>query len=218
MRMKNPFTTVRGFTLVELMVVIAIIGLLTSIVSLGLMSAKQKSRDSKRIADLKTIQLALSLYYNDNLMYPKNIYCTSTASGCGTTAPLLGLAPTYLPVVPKDPNAGTQDCTNSSALNNVATNATNGGCYHYTPYPSASTICTGIASDPPTLYHLAATMEDTTNPALAADATIDDDMSPPYSSTYSGYGAGCPGTFDGDANNCVGTTAAGTDNCLSYTP
>ena len=57
----------RGFTLVELLVVIAIIGILASIVMVGLGGAKQKSRDSKRVADIKNIQLALSLYYNDNL-------------------------------------------------------------------------------------------------------------------------------------------------------
>lgn len=216
--MKHFPNSLRGFTLVELMVVIAIIGLLASIVSLSLMSARQKARDTKRIADLKTIQLALSLYYNDNLMYPKNIYCTPTASGCGTTAPLMGLAPVYLPVVPKDPSAGTQDCTNSSGLNNFATNATVGGCYHYTPYPAVSALCTVIASEPPILYHLAAALEDTTNAALAQDAIIDETMSPPYSTAYTAYGAGCPGAFDGDATGCVGTAAAGTDNCLSFTP
>lgn len=216
--MKSTIAKVRGFTLVELLVVIAIIGLLTSIVSISLMSAKQKSRDSKRIGDLKTIQLALSLYYNDNLMYPKNIYCTATASGCGTTAPLLGLAPNYLPVVPKDPAGGSQDCTNSSALNNVATNASNGGCYHYTPYPSASTLCTAIATNGPVLYHLGATLEDTNNTSLAQDATIDGDLNPPYATNYSAYGAGCPAAFHGDATGCTGSTAAGTDACLSMTP
>ncbi|HVU79740.1 MAG TPA: prepilin-type N-terminal cleavage/methylation domain-containing protein [Candidatus Paceibacterota bacterium] len=61
----------RGFTLVELMVVIAIIGILSSIVVTGLTGAKSSSRDAKRVSDLKSLQLALGLYYNDNLSYPK---------------------------------------------------------------------------------------------------------------------------------------------------
>jgi type II secretion system protein G len=208
----------QGFTLIELLVVIAIIALLTSIVSVSLFTAKQKSRDSKRIADLKTIQLALSLYYNDNLTYPKNIYCTPTASGCGTAAPLMGLAPSYLPVVPRDPMGGNQDCTNSSALNNNPTNASNGGCYHYTPYPAVSTLCTNISTEMPALYHLGATMEETGNTALADDAIVDSDLNPPYNAAYTAYGSGCPAAFNGDATGCVGTSAAGTDNCLSALP
>ncbi|HEY4501955.1 MAG TPA: prepilin-type N-terminal cleavage/methylation domain-containing protein, partial [Candidatus Paceibacterota bacterium] len=87
----------RGFTLIELLVVIAIIGLLMTIIMVSLGSAKAKSRDARRQADIKNIQLALAVYYNENGMYPKNIYSTSGV------APSNGLAPNYLPTVPKDP-------------------------------------------------------------------------------------------------------------------
>lgn len=61
---------IRGFTLIELLVVIAIIGLLASIVLASLNSARIKSRDAKRIADLHNIRLALEMFYNDFGFYP----------------------------------------------------------------------------------------------------------------------------------------------------
>jgi len=60
----------RGFTLVELLVVISIIGLLSTLAVVSLNSARQKARDAKRIADVKQIQTAMELYYNDKQGYP----------------------------------------------------------------------------------------------------------------------------------------------------
>lgn len=62
----------RGFTLIELLVVIAIIGLLASIVAVAVNSARKKARDVKRKADIKTIQTALEVYYDDNNSYPNS--------------------------------------------------------------------------------------------------------------------------------------------------
>ncbi|NOY35889.1 MAG: type II secretion system protein [bacterium] len=55
-----------GFTLIELLVVIAIIGILSSIVLASLNSARKKGKDARRVADIKQIQLALEMYYDDN--------------------------------------------------------------------------------------------------------------------------------------------------------
>jgi prepilin-type N-terminal cleavage/methylation domain-containing protein len=52
----------RGFTLIELLVVIAIIGLLSSIVLASLNSARVKSRDARRLEDLKQMANAVQLY------------------------------------------------------------------------------------------------------------------------------------------------------------
>ena len=60
----------KGFTLIELLVVIAIIGLLATLAVVALNNARQKSRDARRISDIKQIQTALELYYNDEGNYP----------------------------------------------------------------------------------------------------------------------------------------------------
>lgn len=66
--MKKQYT--KGFTLIELLVVIAIISLLSSIVMTSLNSARSKSRDAKRVAELHQIQLALEMYYDKYGTYP----------------------------------------------------------------------------------------------------------------------------------------------------
>ena len=69
---KNKLTK-KGFTLIELLVVIAIIGVLASVVLASLNTARRKSRDAKRIADIKQIQLALEMMFDDNGEYPDAI-------------------------------------------------------------------------------------------------------------------------------------------------
>lgn len=59
-----------GFTLIELLVVIAIIGLMSTIAVVALNGARQKSRDTKRVADVRQMLMSLELYNNDNNGYP----------------------------------------------------------------------------------------------------------------------------------------------------
>ncbi|MEW6610150.1 MAG: prepilin-type N-terminal cleavage/methylation domain-containing protein [Patescibacteria group bacterium] len=65
--------TRKGFTLIELLVVIAIIGLLATLAVVALNNARSKSRDSKRVSDIKQIQTALELYYSDQNKYATNV-------------------------------------------------------------------------------------------------------------------------------------------------
>lgn len=96
----------KGFTLIELMVVIAIIGVLASIVMVSLATARAKGRDARRVSDMKNIQLALEQYYNDNLKYPSTL---------GT------LAPNYINNIPTDPSGSSYK--NSGNYYYVAANA-----------------------------------------------------------------------------------------------
>lgn len=57
---KNKLLT--GFTLVEMLVVLAIISLLSSIVFVGVQGFRAKARDSRRISDLNQIRTALVMY------------------------------------------------------------------------------------------------------------------------------------------------------------
>ena len=60
----------KGFTLIEMLVVIAIIGLLSSVVIIGLSGAREKARDAKRIADIRQIQNGLEVAYESATGYP----------------------------------------------------------------------------------------------------------------------------------------------------
>ena len=62
--------TKKGFTLLELMVVVTIIGLLATIVLSALNDARMKGRDAQRIKSVKEIQKAIDLYYSTNGFYP----------------------------------------------------------------------------------------------------------------------------------------------------
>jgi len=59
----------QGFTLIEILIVVAIIGLLASIVLVGLGAFRTRGRDARRIANLRETQNALELYYTKNQRY-----------------------------------------------------------------------------------------------------------------------------------------------------
>jgi prepilin-type N-terminal cleavage/methylation domain-containing protein len=82
----------RGFTLIELLVVIAIIGILASVVLASLNSAREKSRDARRISDIKQLQLALELSFDSAQAYPA---ASSTLVTQG-----------FMPSLPSDPLGG----------------------------------------------------------------------------------------------------------------
>ncbi|HEY4510788.1 MAG TPA: type II secretion system protein [Candidatus Paceibacterota bacterium] len=132
--------TKRGFTLIELLVVIAIIGILSSVVLASLNSARQKSRDARRLSDVKQVQLALELSYDANGEYPDA---------------LSSLAPTYIAVIPTDPQGG--------------------GSYSYANLGASDAACAS-ASGTCTTYVLGATLEDTGHSAL--DSDIDSTVGP----------------------------------------
>lgn len=81
--MKNEQNKKRGFTLIELLVVIAIIGILSSVVLASLNSARLKARDAQRLSEVRQLQTALELYYNENGHYP-------ISAGCGGSGTLSG--------------------------------------------------------------------------------------------------------------------------------
>lgn len=68
--MKKNISKQKGFTLLELLIVVAIIGLLASMILVGLSSFRTKGRDARRVADLRQIQNGLEIYYTKNLRYP----------------------------------------------------------------------------------------------------------------------------------------------------
>lgn len=63
----------KGFTLVELVVVIMIIGLLSASVIVVLNSSRTSGRDAKRLSDIKSYQAALEIYKDRKGAYPTSL-------------------------------------------------------------------------------------------------------------------------------------------------
>jgi prepilin-type N-terminal cleavage/methylation domain-containing protein len=120
----------QGFTLIEVLLVVAIIAILAGIVILAINPNKQlgETRNSQRKADVNTILNAVYQYSIDNqgnlpdgipTGTAKNICVTRTASATCTTDNLVDLSPLtdsgkYLVAIPKDPKSSTGDNTDYS--------------------------------------------------------------------------------------------------------
>lgn len=60
----------KGFTLIEMLIVIVIVGILSSLVLVGLGPVQRQGRDARRLSDLKQTQTALELFYAKKGVYP----------------------------------------------------------------------------------------------------------------------------------------------------
>lgn len=63
----------RGFTIFELLVVVAIMILLAAVIIPNLVGMRDTARDTERVTDVKRIQIAVEEYFDINANYPSNM-------------------------------------------------------------------------------------------------------------------------------------------------
>ncbi len=89
-----------GFTIVELLIVIVVIGILASITIVSFNGVQSRARDTRRSADIHSVQGALELYKLDNGVYPS---VGTDNSGYDLSTLATALVPSYLSKLPVDP-------------------------------------------------------------------------------------------------------------------
>ena len=86
----------QGFTLVELMVVIVIVGLLATVVLINVMPSQDKAMATKAKADIATLEQAMEMYRLDNFAYPTDLNALAVP-------PPGGRSGGYIKSLPADP-------------------------------------------------------------------------------------------------------------------
>ena len=138
----------QGFTIVELLIVIVVIGVLAAISIVAYNGVTAKARDAQRAQDIKTIAKALEMYYVDNGQFPDsrcgagsnpacpdpkkiNTWWATTSDGSWNVLEQ-ALVPKYISALPKDPRAS------------IDTNPSISGGYNY-EYVTYQNTC-GLSS------------------------------------------------------------------------
>lgn len=62
----------KGFSLIELLVVMFVLAILSAVLLPNLLGARQKAKDGQLISDMNAIKNALRLYYNETQNYPED--------------------------------------------------------------------------------------------------------------------------------------------------
>ena len=108
---ERPKTPTRGFTLIELMVAISIITLLSTVVLSSLVHAREKAEQSRAAVDIRSLNTAIQLYYDERGVYPPGAGALSVNStSAGNWSILMDeLRPYYIPapLFPAFPSLGT---------------------------------------------------------------------------------------------------------------
>ncbi len=135
----------KGFTLVELLIVISIIGVLTTLLMANFIGVRQRARDAQRKSDLRQIQSAFELYRSDQGSYPTILLDSPSPikSPDGSA--------TYMQKVPKDPSGSSYYNSGNYSFSSTGTIYTLGACLENTGDPQGDIVppvgTTGCASN-----------------------------------------------------------------------
>ncbi len=132
----------QGFTIVELLIVIVVIGILAALVITTFTGIQQKARNTERETDIKALQSQIEAYYAQNSKYPT---LANVNDSTFRSASMKGLDAEAL----KDPKGSAQTLVGAAASGSYAYVVTPSGC------DNSTTDCSG--------YTLVATYEGTVN-------------------------------------------------------
>lgn len=135
-------TSQKGFTIVELLIVIVVIGILAALVLNTFSGVQRRARDSQRQTDVNSVATQLEVFYNDNGGYPLGATITTTnlkGLDAGALQPPNSTANTIESVTaapaPKPLNAGGQEV------------------YGYWPKTSTGTTCAAAPCEKFSLHY-----------------------------------------------------------------
>ena len=95
----RPWRDDRGFTLIELLIVVAIIGMIVAIAIPSLLSAIDRGKQKRTMADIRSSGTATEAYAVDLNFYPRNITTATKVSGGGANNLGTYLTPTFIKII-----------------------------------------------------------------------------------------------------------------------
>ena len=135
-----------GFTLIEVLVSITIVGIIFGIVINSAASIQRSSRDAQREADLKLIQSALQQFYADHQYFPKDSLLATVGNGLNS----VDSTKRYMEKIPGDPLTSNPYCYQSKVSFSSSTACTLDAdrCHYYALWAnlenstaSTTTVC-----------------------------------------------------------------------------
>jgi prepilin-type N-terminal cleavage/methylation domain-containing protein len=160
--MLNQLRKQRGFTIIELLIVIAIIGILATLVLTNFQGAQAKGRDTVRKNDINSVYQKLEEFYNENGGYPDGDLAgtvavgINNASATGTVAVFPGIDAGALT---DEDGAGIVESFSTSATLAAPTLPGNTNEYLYAAYGCAGATAVSDVGASCAKYHLAAYQE-----------------------------------------------------------
>jgi len=151
LHLKTNTKSKKGFTIVELLIVIVVIGILAALVVTTYNGIQQKARDTERKTDLNTLHSHAEAYQAENAKYPSLAQFNDATFRQNF---MKGLDPAAL----QDPkwSASNTSCTVSGAVILQDSNSPASGCYAYQSTPSG---CDNATNGDCTGYTITADLE-----------------------------------------------------------
>lgn len=171
---KNNLKNLRGFTVLELLIVIAMMVLLMGMVLMGLNSSRSHARDQARISDIKKIQIGITRFYQACGHYPTELIHDASCFGPGASEELINFIPDI------------------ASFNIYGA----GSRYKYTPL----SYKTGSSPQDCTGYHIGVILENSNNALATKDSQFNSLALPSgihlCTTSTSGFNGSVTGTYD----------------------